>query len=145
MPFINEIVTIINDELKGGSLNKEKLQPAKFYGLSTPILRKKGSDNEQLPAIVTADGKIEVIAPDGKIFRGNQPANVSGHYGTPAGATIGAGWGGAAAARGASMVQRQLQVLLQIRFSLTWHHSHLQLLGLSFLFTACKNYCGAGD
>jgi hypothetical protein len=66
MPFINEIVTIINDELKGGSLNKEKLQPANFYGLSTQIVRKKGSDTEQLPAIVTADGKIEVIAPDAK-------------------------------------------------------------------------------
>jgi hypothetical protein len=70
MPFLNQIVGFINDELKTGSLNKEKLQPAKFYGLITIVARSpKGTAQNQielLPAIVTADGKATPITPDSK-------------------------------------------------------------------------------
>lgn len=70
MPFLNQIVGFINDELKAGSLNKEKLQPAKFFGLSDVVVRKKLStpnQTEQLPAIVTADGKAIPITPESKL------------------------------------------------------------------------------
>jgi len=68
MPFIPEIVTYINDELKGGSLNKKILQPAKFDGLSTTVFRSKSGskDSEQLPAIISASGQVELITPDQK-------------------------------------------------------------------------------
>jgi hypothetical protein len=70
MPFLNQISGFINDELKAGSLNKEKLQPAKFYGLITIVTRSpKGTAQNQielLPAIVTADGKATPITPDSK-------------------------------------------------------------------------------
>ncbi len=72
MTFLNQITAFINDELKAGSLNKKKLQPAKFYGLSSVINRStKGSKDpgklEQLPAIVSNEGQITVITPDSKL------------------------------------------------------------------------------
>jgi hypothetical protein len=70
MPFIEEIVTYINTSLAAGSLNKDKLKPATFYGLSNVIERsKKGvsqSQVELLPAIVDANGKATPITPDSK-------------------------------------------------------------------------------
>lgn len=71
MPFLNQIIGFINDELKAGSLNKEKLQPAKFYGLSTIVPRStKGTAQNQielLPAILDASGKAIPITPDSKM------------------------------------------------------------------------------
>ena len=72
MPFLNQIITFINDDLKARSLNKEKLQPAKFYGLSTVVTRstkgsKETSKLEQLPAIVDANGKDTPITLDSKL------------------------------------------------------------------------------
>ncbi len=71
MPFNQDITQFINDVLKAGSLNKEKLQPAMFYGLATLVHRStKGSKDtnkvEQIQAIVTADGKATPITPDDK-------------------------------------------------------------------------------
>lgn len=68
MPFLNEITEFINTTLKAGSLNKEKLQPAKFYGITTVVARKSATQStpEQLPAIVTAEGKAIPITPDSK-------------------------------------------------------------------------------
>jgi hypothetical protein len=70
MPFIHQIVNFINNELKASSLNKKKLQPIHFYGLSTLEARSpKGTAQNQielLPAIVNANGKAEFITPDSK-------------------------------------------------------------------------------
>lgn len=66
MPFLNDIIPFINDTLRGGALDKAKLQPAKFYGLSTPVFKQDGKQQERFPAIV--DGiKITAIAPDSKL------------------------------------------------------------------------------
>lgn len=70
MPFLNEITGFINQTLKAGSLNKKVLQPAIYYGLSSVVMRKANATQktpEQLPAIVTADGKVNAITPDSKI------------------------------------------------------------------------------
>lgn len=72
MPFINQVTAFINDELKDGSLNNKKLQPAKFYGLSSVIARaKSGSKNpnklELLPAIISNDGSMTLITADSKL------------------------------------------------------------------------------
>lgn len=72
MPFLNQITDYVNQSLKAGSLNKEKLQPAKFYGLSTVISRSVNGSKDQskieiLPAIVSADGKSTPITPDSKM------------------------------------------------------------------------------
>lgn len=71
MPFLNQITKFINDTLEAGSLNNKKLQPAKFYGLSTVAARStKGSKDpnklELLPSVVTADGKSSLITADSK-------------------------------------------------------------------------------
>jgi hypothetical protein len=69
MPFLNEITQFINDTLKAGSLNNEKLQPAKFFGISSVVARKKDAapnSLELLPAIVDAFGKANPITPDSK-------------------------------------------------------------------------------
>jgi len=69
MPFLNQIASFINDELKAGSLNNAKLQPVKYYGIATVIARKKDSAAplEMLPAIVE-DGVIKnLITPDSKM------------------------------------------------------------------------------
>lgn len=68
MPFINQIISFIDNELRSGSLNKEKLQPALFHGLSTTVARKKpgSTDLEVMPGIVTANGIGSVITPDDK-------------------------------------------------------------------------------
>lgn len=71
MPFINQILEFINQELKNGSLNKEKLQPAKFHGLSTVITRsnkgKTPDKLETLPAMIDEAGKVELITLDSKL------------------------------------------------------------------------------
>ncbi len=72
MPFLNQIISFINEDLKNGSLNKEKLQPAIFYGLTTVVSRSiKGSKDpnklELLPAIVDAQGKDTPIALNSKL------------------------------------------------------------------------------
>lgn len=71
MPFLNQIISFINEDLKAGSLNKEKLQPARYYGLSTIVARStKGTAQNQielLPAIVDANGKATPITPDSKM------------------------------------------------------------------------------
>jgi len=69
MPFLNEITGFINQTLKAGSLNKEKLQPAIYHGLTSTVQRiklKTAKDLETLPAIVDASGKASPIAPDSK-------------------------------------------------------------------------------
>jgi hypothetical protein len=69
MPFFNQIASYINDQLRAGSLNKKKLQPANYLGISTIVGRKKNAaqkDLEQLPAIVASNGKATVITPDDK-------------------------------------------------------------------------------
>jgi hypothetical protein len=70
MPFINEIVDYINASLASGSLNKSRLQPANFYGLSSVFARsKKGVAQNQvelLPAIIDTNGKDTPIVPDSK-------------------------------------------------------------------------------
>ena len=71
MPFLNEITEFINQSLKAGSLNKAKLQPAKYHGITTVVARKKTATQgkgtlELFPAIVTADGKATPITPDSK-------------------------------------------------------------------------------
>jgi len=69
MPFLDQIAGFINDTLKAGSLNKEKLQPAKFYGISTQIFRSQKDKNannvEPLPAVVDS-GAMTLITPDDK-------------------------------------------------------------------------------
>ena len=68
MPFLNQITEFINDVLKAGSLNKAKLQPAKYYGIASPFARKKDTGIlETLPAILEA-GKIKnFITADSKM------------------------------------------------------------------------------
>lgn len=67
MPFLNEITQFINDTLKAGSLNKEKLQPAKFYGTTSLIAIRKGTVLETMPGIIDASGKATPITPDSKL------------------------------------------------------------------------------
>lgn len=70
MPFLNEITSFINQTLKAGSLNKAKLQPAKFYGVSSVVARKKTASPKELeliPAIIDASGKAIPITPESKI------------------------------------------------------------------------------
>ncbi len=72
MPFLNQIISFINEDLKAGSLNKEKLQPAMFYGLSSVVTRntkgtKEPSKLELLPAIVDANGKDTPITLNSKL------------------------------------------------------------------------------
>jgi len=68
MPFLNQIANFINDELKAGSLNNARLQPAKYYGLADVITRKKdGGTLEQLPAITEAGIIKNLITPDSKM------------------------------------------------------------------------------
>jgi hypothetical protein len=69
MPFINQIVTYINDSLKAGSLNKSALQPAVYHELSTVVVRKNATQKEPeyLPAIISPEGKAMVITPDSKL------------------------------------------------------------------------------
>lgn len=68
MPFIDEIINQINSSLKAGSLNNEKLQPAKYLGIATTVARikdaKKKSDLEILPAIVSPTGTLSFITPE---------------------------------------------------------------------------------
>jgi hypothetical protein len=70
MPFIDQITRFINDSLKAGSLNKQVLQPAIFYGLASTIYRSKGDKKpgniEPLPAIIDA-GKEIFITPESKL------------------------------------------------------------------------------
>lgn len=68
MPFLDQITKFINDELKGGSLNKKILQPSCYYGLATVATRSKGAskkDVEQLPAYID-NGVLKYITPDSK-------------------------------------------------------------------------------
>jgi len=70
MPFLNEITSFINQTLKDGSLNKPRLQPAKYFGLTTVIGRKKSSSQkelEQLPSVIAPNRKIIPITPDSKL------------------------------------------------------------------------------
>ncbi len=72
MSFLNQIIKFIDEQLKAGSLNKQKLQPAIFHGLSSIVQRSiKGSKDvnklEALPATAEADGKINFITPDSKL------------------------------------------------------------------------------
>ena len=70
MPFLNQITSFINDTLKANSLNKKKLQPALFFGLSSTIAKAKGSKEglklEILPAVIKPDGSVIQIVPDSK-------------------------------------------------------------------------------
>lgn len=84
MPFFDEITGFINDSLKASSLNSKKLQPAKFYGLSTQIFKSvkdKNTNNvEPYPAIVDGTGAITMIAPDDKYFLQVYHKNLSNTY-----------------------------------------------------------------
>ncbi len=68
MPFITDIVCFINDALKGGTLDRKKLQPAAFHGLSTVVGRKKdaAAPLEMIPGITNEKGKLSFILPDDK-------------------------------------------------------------------------------
>lgn len=71
MPFLNQVITFINDELKAGSLKNEKLQPALYHGLSTVHARvltgsKDPKKLELLPAIITGAGKVTPITANDK-------------------------------------------------------------------------------
>lgn len=84
MPFFDEITGFINDSLKASSLNSKKLQPAKFYGLSTQIyksVKDKNTNNvEPYPAIVDGTGAITVITPDDKYSLQVYHKNLSNAY-----------------------------------------------------------------
>ncbi|MEO9145082.1 MAG: hypothetical protein ABI237_05945 [Ginsengibacter sp.] len=74
MPFLNQITEFINDVLKAGSLNKAKLQPAKYYGIATSFARKKDTGVsgkpmviEMLPAILEAGTIKNFITADSKV------------------------------------------------------------------------------
>jgi len=70
MPFINQIVEFINAQLKAGSLKKEVLQPAKLFGLTDVVARKKDASQQEpelLPAVISPEGKATVITPESKI------------------------------------------------------------------------------
>jgi hypothetical protein len=66
MPFLNQIVSFINDTLKA---NLSRLQPAKYYGLSTQIARIKEikAPLELLPAIVEGGVIKTLLTPDDKL------------------------------------------------------------------------------
>lgn len=70
MPFLEQIISFIDAELKKGSLNKKKLLPAKLHGLSTTLIRNsKGSGvvkSESFPAAKDASGRMVPIALDSK-------------------------------------------------------------------------------
>lgn len=70
MPFLNQIAEFINGELKAGSLNKKKMQPAIFYGITTVFPRSKGTKKvdqlELLPGIIDPSGNIIPITADSK-------------------------------------------------------------------------------
>ncbi len=68
MPFLEYIAKHINDTLKEGALKQEKLQPAKFFELTTTVVRKKEPNRiELLPAIITPEGKATPITADSKV------------------------------------------------------------------------------
>lgn len=66
MPFLDSIVTYINDSLKGSSLNDKRFQPGKFCGVSTILARKKGEGLELLPA-VEIEGTYKLVEPDDRL------------------------------------------------------------------------------
>lgn len=68
MPFLDTISNQIDAALKAGSLNNDKMQPVKFYGLTTTIARKKEAAGaiEILPAVISSDGATALISPDSK-------------------------------------------------------------------------------
>ena len=69
MPFLDQITQFINDELKAGSLNNKKLQPAKYSGIASIVHRKSIKDAgklESIPGITTADGRSIPLTPDSK-------------------------------------------------------------------------------
>lgn len=82
MPFFDEITQFINDSLKASSLNSKKLQPAKFYGLSTQVFKsvKDKSNVEPYPAIVDGSGAITMISPDDKYSLQVYHKNLSNSY-----------------------------------------------------------------
>src|SRR5580765_8525851 len=65
MPFSTQIVNHINEVLKAGSLSKEKLQPAKFIGLSTTIAKSEDGQTAFLPGVIEGN-KTTIITPDDK-------------------------------------------------------------------------------
>lgn len=67
MPFLDQIVNYVNDQLRAGSLNNSKLQPATYDGISTIVPRKKGDNQFELLPAIMQEGKLKkYCTPDAK-------------------------------------------------------------------------------
>lgn len=71
MPFLNRIADYINETLRAGCFDIGKLRPTVFHGIASVVPRSTNGSNEEsklelLPAIVTANGKINLITPDSR-------------------------------------------------------------------------------
>lgn len=62
MPFSTQIVNFINESLQTATLDKSKLQPADFFGLSTTIVERKEGNTAFLPGIVSGNKSIVITA-----------------------------------------------------------------------------------
>lgn len=67
MPFAEVIAGIINQTLKGSSLNKKQFQPGSYNGLASIIGRKNAKgDLELIPGILDGSGNYTPVIPDQK-------------------------------------------------------------------------------
>lgn len=64
MPFVDSIVSFINDQLKAGSLKDVRFKPGKYIGITTVLPRMNGERQELIPASCNNDGEYEAIVPD---------------------------------------------------------------------------------
>lgn len=65
MAYLNSIATFINEQIKISALSSANAQPAKLFGISSVMPRKKKdtTDLELLPSIIT-NGKATLITPE---------------------------------------------------------------------------------
>lgn len=67
MPFLDQIVSYVNDQLKAGSLKSSKLQPAIYDCISTVVPRKKADNQFELLPAIMQEGKLKkYCTPDAK-------------------------------------------------------------------------------
>lgn len=63
MPFLDSIVSYINDSLKGSSLSDKRFAAGRFLGLSTIVGVQKDTGVVLVPAIVDAMGEYKPVDP----------------------------------------------------------------------------------
>jgi hypothetical protein len=66
MPFIDKIVSFINQSLKESSLNDKRFQPSKLIGITTVLARPSDNGFEMLPAECDLNGNYSTVEPNDK-------------------------------------------------------------------------------